>query len=117
MGVTGSLTFANYEQARLALYDDAVLPLICRIEAEFNEWIKDNYEEGLTVKFDVDSIPALYIRREKNLKLVNDAEYLTINEKREVASKALGVKLEARAEGDVFVDQNSKPISEGGNTE
>jgi len=113
VGVEGSQTFANYEQARLSLYDEAVLPLLNRFQAEINIWIKQYYP-NLSLSYNIDTIPALSVRREKNLELANNAKWLTINEKRLLGSKMFGIELEDLPEGDVLVDQNNNPQKDGG---
>lgn len=82
VGIEGSLTFANFEQARLALYDDAVLPLIDTVRDELNRWLVPLYGDGLRLDYDVDSIGALEPRRKEKWEAVKTADFLTINEKR-----------------------------------
>jgi len=86
VGVQGSLTFANFEQARLALYEDAVLPLIERGEADLNEWLVPQFNEDLVISYNKESIPALAERRaivmERSIKAVT-AGLLSRNEGRE----------------------------------
>lgn len=82
LGLEGSQTFANYEQARLALYEDAVLPLLNFVSESFNNWFSKKYGEDLNLSFDEDKIPALAPRREKIFTMVASAPFLTNNEKR-----------------------------------
>lgn len=82
IGVDGSLTFANFEQARLALYDDAILPLLSHVKAELNTWLAPRFGDDLHIDFDLDKVEALAPRREKIWQRVSDASFMTINEKR-----------------------------------
>ena len=86
VGVEGSLTYANFEQARLAFYDDAVLPLIDHICQELNGWLVPQFESqfngNLKIDYDRNAIEALSPRREKIWERINDADFLTVNEKR-----------------------------------
>lgn len=83
VGVEGSLTFANFEQARLSLYEDAVLPLLDFFRDELNRWLVPVFGDGLQLDYDADSIPALSVRRERTWDKVATADFLTVNEKRE----------------------------------
>ena len=82
IGVAGSLTFANFEQARLALYDDAVLPLLDHVRDELNRFLAPHFGDDLEIGYDIDAIEALAPRREKVWSRVQGADFLTVNEKR-----------------------------------
>lgn len=94
IGVEGSLSFANFEQARLALYDDAILPLIDHVKDELNRWLAPRFGEDIHIGYDADAIEALAPRREKVWARLQAADFMTVNEKR----AALG--LAPLAEGD-----------------
>ncbi len=83
IGIDGSLTFANFEQARLALFDDAVLPLLGHIRDEFNGWLAPKFGENLVLDFDLDAIEALAPRRDRYWEKISSAGFMTVNEKRE----------------------------------
>ncbi len=82
IGVDGSLTFSNFEQARLALYDDAVLPLLGHLRDELNNWLTPQFGDDLRLDFDVDKIEALAPRRQQIWDRVTGADFMTFNEKR-----------------------------------
>jgi HK97 family phage portal protein len=88
IGIEGSLTFSNFEQARLALFDDAVLPLLGHVRDEFNNWLTPQFGDGLHLDFDTDKIEALGPRRQQVWERLTKADFLTANEKR----AALGFK-------------------------
>jgi len=96
VGIEGSLTFANFEQARLALFDDAVLPLLGHLRDTLNNWLAPRFGEGLTLDFDTDAIEALAPRRAETWARLNNASFMTVNEKRQ----ALG--LSPLPEGDTL---------------
>jgi len=83
IGVNGSLTFANFEQARLALFDDAVLPLLNHVKEELNNWLGRTFGAGLEVDYDIDKIEALSPRRQATWDRLMGADFLTPNEKRQ----------------------------------
>ena len=83
VGIEGSLTFANFAQARLALFDDAVLPLLSLARDALNNWLVPRFGSGLMLDFDTDAIEALSPRRAETWARVNGATFMTVNEKRQ----------------------------------
>lgn len=82
VGIDGSLTYANFEQARLAFFDDAVLPMVNHIRDELNNWLAPKFGSDVRLDYDRNAIEALAPRREKIWKRVQEADFMTINEKR-----------------------------------
>lgn len=82
VGIEGSLSFANFEQARLALFDDAVLPMLDHVKDELNHWLAPRFGDDIQIDYDVDKIEAFATRREKVWQRINNAHFMTINEKR-----------------------------------
>lgn len=83
VGVEGSQTYANFEQAVLSLYDNAVIPLIRNYRDDLNLWLTPRYDDNLYLEYDKDSIEALQPRRQAKWDNVSKSDFLTINEKRE----------------------------------
>jgi len=84
IGINGSLTFSNFEQARLALYDDAVIPLLEHVKCELNNWLASRFGDEISIEYDLDNIEALAPRRNEIWDRLNSATFLTVNEKREM---------------------------------
>ncbi|MBI1215669.1 MAG: phage portal protein [Alphaproteobacteria bacterium] len=82
VGITGSMTFANFEQARLALFDDAVLPLLDHVKDALNGWLAPRFGADIAIDYDTDGIEALAPRREKTWQRITAASFMTVNEKR-----------------------------------
>jgi len=82
IGIAGSLTFSNFEQARLAFFDDAILPLLEHVKIELNNWLSPHFGDDISIGYDMDKIEALAPRRQKIWDRLNNASFLTINEKR-----------------------------------
>jgi HK97 family phage portal protein len=82
IGISDSLTYANMEQARLALYDDAVLPLLDQFRDALNNWLAPMFGPDLVLGPDLDGVEALAPRREKTWARVAAADFLTADEKR-----------------------------------
>lgn len=81
----GQKTFKNYAEARLAFYEETILPMMDTLEGELNHWLAPMYGDGIYLCYDKDDIEALAIKREAKFTSIKDANFLTINEKREAA--------------------------------
>ncbi len=75
-------TYNNVKEAKLELYEQTILPEAENIKTELNHWLMPKFGD-YTLDYDKDSISALQPRRDEKWKQVQDADFLTINEKRE----------------------------------
>jgi HK97 family phage portal protein len=88
IGIPGSQTFANYAEARLAFWEDTVIPLLYGLRDEFNGWLSPMFGDDIRLACDLDDVPALAERRKQHFDMIREADWLTIDEKRE----AMGLK-------------------------
>lgn len=79
----GQKTYSNYNEARMSFYEDTVLPLMDQIASELNNWLVPMFGDGLVLMYDKDDIEALAPKREAKFTSIQNANWLTINEKRE----------------------------------
>ncbi len=110
VGVPGQQTYNNYREARLALYEDAVLPILYGFAESLTAWFQEWYNDlTLQLLVDEDSIPALELRQAQKWERVEKNTVLTINEKREM----LGYE---RVDGgdELFVTATQLPLSMAG---
>lgn len=82
IGIMNSATFSNYKEARYNFWEETVIPLLNIFTDSLSNWIKQIFETNLKLEYDLDSIQALSDRREKEWKKINEASFLTDNEKR-----------------------------------
>jgi Phage portal protein len=82
VGVPGDATYANYREARLALWEDTILPLLDGVADRLNHWLAPRFGVGLRLAYDADSLSALAPRREAVWARVQGADFLTQDEKR-----------------------------------
>lgn len=82
LGIPGDNTYANQREARLALWEQTILPLLNQLRDALNGWLGPRFGDGLTLDYDVDAISALALRRERVWDRVRRADFLTVNEKR-----------------------------------
>ena len=85
IGIPDAQTYANMEQARLAFYEETVMPQITRVIAGIDHWLCPMYEGKPELDFDPDAISALTDKRQAQWSKIQVANFLTQNEKREAA--------------------------------
>jgi len=111
IGIEGSQTFANYEQARAAFYEDEVIPMVNGLLSELLNFLRKDFKLPPTYKLivDTDGITALEPRRAERNKVIDGLTSLKVDEKR----AAMGY--ESAEGGDVIlVDSNKIPLDMAG---
>ena len=63
IGVPDAQTYSNMAEARLALWEETIIPLMRRVESDLNEWLMPQFSDDLVLTYDYDSINALTERR------------------------------------------------------
>ena len=80
-----SSSYNNYIEAKRALYENTVLPLLNKIVTNvFNNWVCPIFGKGFIVTYREDDIPALTYKKEQMLNNLKNSDFLTINEKRAI---------------------------------
>jgi HK97 family phage portal protein len=109
LGIEGSQTYANFEEAKLALYTQAVLPKLELYISELNRWLSPEYGENVKICYEQEEILALEpLRREKRAELLS-TDVLTINEKRAILGYSERSEEEANQ---LFIQPNEIPLDE-----
>jgi len=110
-------TFNNYTEAKLALYDDAVIPLTKDIFDGLADWLFPRFRLNRSkdvLTFDHGKVTTLAMRRNSEMKLRRDIDVETDNEIRELMS------LEPYPEGDIhfkpanLVPAGTEPLAPAG---
>ncbi|MDX9690361.1 MAG: phage portal protein [Proteobacteria bacterium] len=83
IGIQGAQTYANMQEARLAFYEETVLPLLSRMVEAFDHWLCPLFDGDLSLDYDEDEVSALTSRRDILWDKLQKVDFLTINEKRE----------------------------------
>ena len=110
IGIPDSQTYSNMETAKLALYEETILPLLSRVESDLNEYLAPLYSGDLSIRYDLDSIPAMAEKRRQiydNVTQGVNAGIITRNEARE----RLGLE-EVSGGDDLYIPSNLFPIGE-----
>jgi HK97 family phage portal protein len=93
LGIPGDNTYANQKEARLALWEQTILPLLTVVLDGLNHWLLPRFGDGLGLTHDEDAISALNPRREMLWARINAATFLSEEEKRQ----AVGYEARPRA--------------------
>lgn len=96
LGIPGDNTYSNYAEARLAFWEDTILPLLDKLAQDWTNWLGEPF--GLELRPDLDQIPAIVDKRKTLWTMLDASPSLTVNEKRE----AMGY--EPIAGGDVLAE-------------
>ena len=86
IGIPDAQTYSNFAEAKLALYNETIIPLLDRIQSDLNEWLVPKFGEDLEIRYDIDSIPAMAEQRTRVFESVTQGVQngiLTRNEARE----------------------------------
>jgi len=94
LGIPGEATYANYQEAHRAFFRLTVLPLATRVTAAISAWLEGYTGERVTLRPDLDQVPALSAERDAQWARVAGADFLTRAEKRAL----LGLPAEAQDE-------------------
>ena len=108
VGIPDAQTYSNMAEARLALYEETIIPLLRHVESDLNEWLVPLYGDDIKLIYNIDDIPAVTERRrmvtDNILRAVNEG-VITRNEARE------RLNLEPISGGDeVYIASNLFPL-------
>lgn len=80
LGIPGDNTYSNYQEARLAFWEDTVVPLVDLIAGDWNQWLGEGF--GVELRPDMDQVPAIVDKRMALWQMADQSRDLTINERR-----------------------------------
>ncbi len=84
LGIPGDNTYSNLAEARLALWEQTILPLVDGMCGALNNWLLPQFPGDIRLDYDTNAISALSARRERVWERVNKAGFLSDEEKREL---------------------------------
>ncbi len=82
LGIPGDNTFSNYAEANRSFWRQTVVPHVGRITEALTNFLGPQLGKDLRLSFDLDQVEALAPDRDALWKRVNDASFLTAEEKR-----------------------------------
>jgi len=99
LGIPGDNTYANFQEARLAFWEDTAIPLLDLIASDWTSWL--GKPDSVILRPDLDHIPAIADKRRALWRMADESRDLTINERRALKG------YEPLPEGDVLQDQET----------
>ena len=84
LGIPGDNTYSNYQEARLAFWEDTVIPMVRVIAAEWSRWLGPLFGD-LELRADFDHIPAIADKRSTMFDMAQNATFLSLDERRVLA--------------------------------
>lgn len=84
LGISGDNTYNNMAEARLALWEETIIPLLRKFCNSMSKYFSYHFNENIILDFDIDQISALNVKRETFWNTVNNATFLTNEEKRKM---------------------------------
>jgi len=82
LGIPGDNTYSNLQEARLALWEQTVVPLVCATVDALNNWLVPLFDEHAELAPNIEGITALATRNQAIWDRVENASFLTEDEKR-----------------------------------
>lgn len=106
LNIGSDSTFTNMKEAKLSLWDDTVIPQMSCLVNELNNTLMPRYPGSEMLELDLANVTALEPRRESQWERARTADFLTINERRNI------VGYEDVDEGDdIMVPASSVPLA------
>lgn len=91
LGIPGDNTYANLKEARVALWEQTILPLLDNVTDALNNWLVPMFDSNLTLDLDHDAIPIFAEKRDAYWERISNADFLTADEKRKLLGIGNGV--------------------------
>ena len=110
IGIPEANTYSNMETAKLALYEDTIIPLLRRIESDLNEFLMPLYDGNLRLQYDLESIPAMAEKTKQVYTNVSTAVSQGIMTRNEARNK-LGLD-QVEGGDELYIPSNLFPIGE-----
>ena len=83
LGIPGDNTFANFTEANRSFWRQTVVPLVLRVADNLALWLEPHAGGTLAIAPDLDQVEALSADRDALWKRVNEATFLSTDEKRQ----------------------------------
>ncbi len=84
LGIKGDNTYNNMQEARLAFWEETIIPLIDKTIDAFNNWIVRDFAGTIELSYNKNKISALSMKQDQLWDRLNKASFLTDEEKRTI---------------------------------
>lgn len=82
LGIPGDNTYSNMSEARSSVWEDTIIPITQKYTQALSTWLSYHFQEELNIILNLDSISALIKNRSEAWKNVQDASFISNQEKR-----------------------------------
>jgi HK97 family phage portal protein len=79
---TSVSSYNNYQNAMRDLMTNTIVPLACELRDELNKYLPKAFGENVYIDFDITALPELQQDMERMSRILRDANWLTMDEKR-----------------------------------
>ncbi|MDD2839527.1 MAG: phage portal protein [Rickettsiales bacterium] len=84
LGIPGDNTYSNLTEARLAMWEETILPMVDNILTALNNWLVPMFDGNVELYYDKDKISALSSRQESYWNKIANADFLSDEEKKKL---------------------------------
>jgi len=84
LGIKGDNTYNNMSEARVAFWEETVLPLLGKFCSSLSHWLSFHFDEELIFTHDIDNISALNVKRQTLWDNLKNSDFITNEEKRQM---------------------------------
>jgi HK97 family phage portal protein len=84
LGIPGDNTYANLQEARLAFWEQTIIPLLNSVIEPFSDWFSKISGKEISLECDFNSVSALSSKRDALWDRVEKCSFLTVDEKRHI---------------------------------
>jgi len=85
LGIPGDNTYNNLKEARIALWEQTILPLVDNTLKHLNRWLQAIFEKNFELTYNIDKIEALSSNRQSFWEKIDKINFITTEEKRSIA--------------------------------
>ena len=82
LGIPGDNTYNNLKEARIALWEHTILPLVDNTLKYINKWLRSILECDFEITYNPDNIPALSLSRQTLWENIDKISFMSVDEKR-----------------------------------
>ena len=82
LGIPGDNTYSNLKEARVALWEQTVIPMVDNTLKNIEKWLNLFLDSELELRYDIDSVSIFASKRDAMWERVKDANFMTDDEKR-----------------------------------
>jgi len=84
LGIPGDNTYSNLAEARLAMWEQTIIPLVTSTSSSLQSWLAPMFDSTLYISANLEHVSALALKRDALWQRASNASFLTDDEKREL---------------------------------